>query len=334
MQIPLVDAVAIQRATAVLHAGGLVALPTETVYGLAADASNEVAMRALFAAKGRPADHPVIVHIDGYDAVKDWARDVPDAAKHLARAFWPGPLTLVLKRTSRASDLVTGGQETVALRAPSHPWMRAVLHQFGGALAAPSANSFGRISPTTAQHVKDDLGEKPRGRIDLILDGGACPIGIESTIVDLSGGTPTLLRPGAILREELQRALGTEVFDAATQAPRTPGRLEKHYAPRTPLSVLAVDQLAMELSVASDTRSPRIAVLAPMHVLQACRATVILAIAAAESSDDYIRLLYTHLHRLDSSGADCLVVARPPSGPEWDAVHDRLRRAEAGAVPC
>ena len=332
MQIPAINAALIERATVALQKGGLVALPTETVYGLAADADNEGAMRALFAAKGRPPDHPVIVHIDHFDAIADWASDVPESAIALARAFWPGPLTLVLKRTPRVSNLVTGGQDTVGLRAPSHPWMRAVLQKFGGALAAPSANSFGRISPTTAQHVMDDLGEKPRGRVDLILDGGACPIGIESTIVDLSGPTPSLLRPGAISREALQNVLGSAMFDAAAHAPRASGRLEKHYAPRTPLSVLSIDEIAVELSVAPNARAPRIAVLAPMHVLEACRATVVLAIAAADSSDDYTRLLYTHLHRLDSSGADRLLVARPPSGPEWAAVRDRLRRAEAGAA--
>ncbi|HVE90433.1 MAG TPA: L-threonylcarbamoyladenylate synthase, partial [Burkholderiaceae bacterium] len=169
MNAPAIDAAAIKHAAEVLRRGGIVALPTETVYGLAADAENEDAVRKLFAAKGRPADHPVIVHVSDADAFDDWAVEVPDAAHVLARAFWPGPLTLVLKRSARARDIVTGGQDTVGLRAPAHPWTRAVLHAFGGALAAPSANRFGHVSPTTAQHVIDDLGVKPRGKVDLVV---------------------------------------------------------------------------------------------------------------------------------------------------------------------
>lgn len=328
MNTPPVDAAAVEHAASVLRNGGLVALPTETVYGLAADADNEAAMRALFAAKRRPSDHPVIVHIEGAESLNDWASGIPDAAHVLARTFWPGPLTLVLKRTARAKDIVTGGQDTVGLRSPSHPWMRAVLREFGGALAAPSANSFGRVSPTTAQHVIDDLGVKPRGRIDLILDGGACPLGIESTIIDLSGDAPMLLRPGSITLEQLQGAIGRQVFDADARAPRASGRLEKHYAPRTPLAVMPAEELAKALATPGNER---LAVLAPLHVLQNCRADVVLAIAAAERAEGYARSLYANLHRLDTRGANRLLIATPPAGPQWEAVHDRLRRAEAGA---
>jgi L-threonylcarbamoyladenylate synthase len=328
MNIPSVDAAAIERAAEVLRRGGIVALPTETVYGLAADADNEDAVRKLFAAKGRPADHPLIVHVSGADAFDDWAAEVPDAAHVLARTFWPGPLTLVLRRSTRVRDIVTGGQDTVGLRSPAHPWMRAVLRAFGGALAAPSANSFGRISPTTAQHVIDDLGVKPRGKVDLILDGGACPVGIESTIVDVCGDTPTLLRPGAITREQVQRAIGRQVTDAGASAPRTSGRLEKHYSPLTPLSVMPADELAAMLAKPCNAR---LAVLAPLSLLENCRADIALAIAAASHPDDYARLLYSSLHRLDASGADRMLVAAPPDGPQWEAVRDRLRRAEAGA---
>ncbi len=255
----------------------------------------------------------------------NWAIEVPDAARVLAGAFWPGPLTLVFRRSARARDIVTGGQDTVGLRSPAHAWARALLHEFGGALAAPSANSFGRISPTTAQHVIDDLGVKPRGKVDLILDGGPCPVGIESTIVDVCSDKPTLLRLGAITRDQLQEVLGRQVVDAGAQSPRAPGRLEKHYAPHTPLAVMSVDELAAMLSKPGGAR---IAVLAPLSLLQNCRAEVALAIAAAERADDYARLLYSSLHRLDSSGADRLIVAEPPTGPEWDAIHDRLRRAK------
>ena len=329
MNTPPVDASAIERAAEVLRRGGIVALPTETVYGLAADADNDDAVRTLFAAKGRPADHPVIVHVSSADAFDEWASDVPDAAQVLARAFWPGPMTLVLKRSARARDVLTGGQNTVALRAPAHPWMRAVLQAFGGALAAPSANRFGRISPTTAQHVLDDLGVRPRGKVDLILDGGACPVGIESTIVDVSSETPTLLRPGAITRDRLEKAIGRKVADAGAQSPRASGRLEKHYAPHTPLTLVPLEELAALLSKPGGAR---LAVLAPMSVLENCRAEVALAIAAAEHADDYARMLYSSLHRLDSSGADRLIVAAPPTGSQWEAIHDRLRRAQAGAA--
>jgi L-threonylcarbamoyladenylate synthase len=328
MHVPPVDAAAITRAVQVLRRGGLVAIPTETVYGLAADADNEQAVRALFAAKGRPADHPVIVHIAGVEAIDAWARDVPESARTLAAAFWPGPLTLLLKRSARARDIVTGAQDTVGLRAPLHPWMRAVLREFGGGLAVPSANSFGRISPTIAQHVIDDLGIKPRGKVDLVLDGGACMVGIESTIVDLSTAVPTLLRPGSITREQLQAVIGRQVLDADALAPRASGRLEKHYAPRTPLSMLALDELAMKLASPSEKR---LAVLAPLHLLQDCRAQVTLAIAASEDATEYAHSLYANLHRLDKSGADKLLVAAPPATGPWEAVHDRLQRAQAGS---
>ena len=330
MPIPPVDSAAIARAVQTLRNGGLVAIPTETVYGLAADADNEHALRALFAAKGRPAEHPVIVHVSAADALAEWARDVPESAHQLVRAFWPGPLTLLLKRGARASDLVTGGQDIVGLRAPSHPWMRAVLHEFGGALAVPSANSFGRISPTTAQHVIDDLGVKPGGKVDWILDAGACPVGIESTIVDLSGSAPKTVRPGSITRQQLQAVIGQAVAGGGVTGSdiRAPGALARHYAPRTPLSVLAVEALADKLAVPG---KKRLAVLAPLDVLQHCRASVALAIAASQDAGEYAHALYANLHRLDRSGADHLLVAAPPRTAEWEAVHDRLQRAQAGS---
>ena len=228
MSMP-VDAAAVAAAVRVLAGGGLVALPTETVYGLAADADNRSAVESIFAAKGRPADHPLIVHVRDAAALDAWARDVPAAACALAARYWPGPLTLVLRRSARAHDGLTGGQDTVGLRCPAHPWARAVLAAWTAAdparaLAAPSANSFGHISPSQAAHVRADLGEKPAGKVDLILDGGACPVGIESTIVDLSGGSPRLLRPGTVTREQLQSALGAAVPDAGRDAPRRQAR--------------------------------------------------------------------------------------------------------------
>lgn len=330
MATPPVDLGAITRAVAVLWKGGLVAVPTETVYGLAADAENADAVRSIFAAKGRPADHPVIVHVADASALDAWARDVPPAARALAAAFWPGPLTLVLKRSARALDVVTGGQDTVGLRCPAHPWARALLQAFGGALAAPSANSFGRVSPTTAEHVRADLGEKPRGRVDLILDGGPCPVGIESTIIDLSGPVPTLLRPGSVTREAIEDCLGTLIADAGHGSPRASGRLEKHYAPRTRLEIVPPDRLGSRLAALFHLR---VAVLAPQHVLSALKARPALELVAPDNPESYGRELYANLHRLDEAGADVIVVAVPPEGTEWVAIHDRLKRAQAGSRP-
>ena len=330
MNAPPVDPAQIAQAVAVLKRGGLVAVPTETVYGLAADAGNEAAVRAVFAAKGRPADHPVIVHVADASAIDAWARDVPASARALAADFWPGPLTLVLKRSARALDVVTGGQDTVGLRCPAHPWAHALLQAFGGALAAPSANSFGRVSPTTAEHVRADLGEKPRGEVDLILDGGPCPVGIESTIIDLSGSSPTLLRPGFITRAALEQVLGVPVTEAGGDAPRASGRLEKHYAPRTPLEVVPVDRLGSRLAALFHLR---VALLAPQAVLSTLRAPPAVQLAAPEDAVTYGREFYANLHRLDQSGAERIVIAAPPQGTDWAAIHDRLKRAQAGSRP-
>jgi L-threonylcarbamoyladenylate synthase len=323
-----VDPDAIERAVDVLRRGGLVAMPTETVYGLAADAGNDAAVRAIFSAKGRPADHPVIVHIPDAAAMHRWAVDVPAAAAALASAFWPGPLTLVLKRGLTVSDLITGGQDTVGLRCPAHPWARALLKAFGGGVAAPSANRFGRISPTSAQHVVEDLGLKPGGAVDLVLDGGACPVGIESTIVDLSGPTPRLLRPGAVTREQLESVLGEPVGSGAAGAPRVSGALEKHYAPRTPLELVPVGEVAKRVA----TSAPRVvAVLAPDWAVRAAP-NLRLHLLAADRPSEYARTLYDNLRQLDASGATRLIIAEPPQGPEWEAVRDRLNRASAGSA--
>ncbi len=327
-----VDAAAIERAARILERGGLVAFPTETVYGLGADADNERAVRSIFAAKGRPADHPLIVHVLDAAALDAWARDVPAAARLLASTFWPGPLTLVLKRSPRAMDVVTGGQDTVGLRSPAHPWARALLEAFAGAdrgraIVAPSANSFGRISPTTAAHVRADLGEKPTGKVDLVLDGGACPVGIESTIVDLSADAPRLLRPGAIDRDRLEAVLGVPVPDARGDAPRASGRLASHYAPRTPLELVDAAQLPARINA---LRGTKLAVLAPAQALLDRTRDVVLRLIAPAQPAEYARRLYALLHDLDAAGAERILVVRPPTGSAWEAVHDRLRRAQSG----
>jgi L-threonylcarbamoyladenylate synthase len=332
-----VDAAAIERAAALLAAGGLVAFPTETVYGLGADADNAGAVRAIFAAKGRPADHPVIVHVLDERAIDAWSTGASQAARQLAQAFWPGPLTLVLPRSARAHDAVTGGQSSVGLRCPAHPWARALLAAFAArrgdaaaALAAPSANRFGRISPTTAAHVRADLGEKPAGRVDMILDGGPCPVGIESTIVDLSGAAPRLLRHGAITRRQVESTVGGAVPDAGNDAPRASGRLASHYAPRAPLELLPATQLPARIN---QLRGTRLAVLAPAAALLDRPAHVVLRLLAPADAPEYARRLYALLHRLDESGAARILVAAPPQGEAWEAVHDRLCRAAAATEP-
>ena len=328
----------LDRAVGVLRAGGLVALPTETVYGLAADADQAAAVAAVFRAKGRPAHHPLIVHVADAAAARAWSTAIPDAALELMRRFWPGPLTLVLPRSARAADGVTGGQDTVGLRCPAHPWAQALLRGYGAArgdphvgLAAPSANRYGAISPTSANHVRADLGEKPAGRVDLILDGGSSPLGIESTIVDFATGRARILRPGSIRAEQIDAALGVPVrrAGASEDSPRTPGRVRGHYAPGKPLELLDAAQLPARVVALGPAR---IGVLAPADALPgALAADLALQLVAPADAEAYARSLYDNLRRLDASAAQRLLVARPPQGSRWEAVHDRLQRAAAGS---
>lgn len=332
---PPIDSAAISAAVDVLEAGGLVAMPTETVYGLAADADNEAAVIASYRAKGRPLNHPLIVHVASPEAIDFWAEDVPASARMLAEKYWPGPLTLVLKKKPRCGLFVTGGQDTVALRCPSHPWAHALLTRFAGptfkGVTAPSANTFGRISPSCAQHVAEDLGLKPEGKLDMILDGGVCEFGIESTMLDLSTGKPRLLRHGVITRAELEEALGTAVPDAGSDAPRASGRLKSHYAPKTKLELLDGNQLtARALEIAREGGT--IALMAGKARLEACATAGIRPLLALESPADvrsYGAQLYDALHRLDQAGATRILIERPPQTPEWAAVDDRLGRAAA-----
>jgi L-threonylcarbamoyladenylate synthase len=314
----------IEQAVAVLRAGGLVAFPTETVYGLGADASNPQAVRRIFAVKGRPTDHPLIVHIADAVQIANWARDIPRAAHALARKFWPGPLTLVLKRAAHVGDLVTGGQDTVALRVPSHPVAQALLRRFGSGIAAPSANRFGRVSATTADHVRREFGSE----VECVLDGGACEVGIESTIVDLSGSRPALLRPGRITAQELEQALGTPLAAPDAQSPRAPGMLSRHYAPRTPLMVMEAD-LLLELAASLMRQGKRVAVLARSATRPISPDLV--WIAAPGEAAGYAHDLYANLRRLDEAGCDAILVEQPPRDAAWAAVADRLARAAAGA---
>jgi L-threonylcarbamoyladenylate synthase len=313
----------IARAAARLRAGELVGFPTETVYGLGADAARADAVRKIFAAKGRPADHPVIVHLYDTARLAKWTRSVPDGARKLAAAFWPGPLTLILPRASNVADVVTGGQDSVGIRVPSHPVARALLAEFGGGIAAPSANRFGRISPTTAQHVADDLG----GAVSIILDGGPCAVGIESTIVGFTDDRPALLRPGAIGVADLEQVLGCAVRAPSGAAPRAPGMLATHYAPRTPATLVAPGALYAELEQLAE-RDEVIAVLA--HTVARPADFPDMWIAAPIDAAAYGHDLYANLRALDNANADAILIEAVPPVAEWHAIRDRLERATRG----
>jgi L-threonylcarbamoyladenylate synthase len=302
----------VRRAAQILRTGGLVAFPTETVYGLGADASSAQAVARLYAVKRRPTDHPVIVHFSDAENAFAWARDVPEEARKLAKRFWPGPLTLILKRSTLAKDFVTGGQDTVGLRVPSHPVAQQLLKEFSGAIAAPSANRFGMVSPTTPAHVREDLGKDA----DLVLEGGPSEVGIESTIVDLSGGAAALLRPGAITRAQIEALV--PVSDEKTSV-RHSGGLERHYAPRTPARLVPTHALDREISVLKD----RVAVLAFSRPDE----RVDFWLRMPREPHAYAQRLYASLRELDSAGCESILVEAPPDSPEWAAVRDRLMRA-------
>ncbi|HSS29064.1 MAG TPA: L-threonylcarbamoyladenylate synthase [Usitatibacter sp.] len=304
--------------------GELVAFPTETVYGLGADAANESAVARIFALKGRPAEHPVIVHVADIRGLAEWSTNAPRSALALAEAFWPGPLTLIVPKSARVPSIVTGGQSTVGIRCPSHPVARDLLREFArigsGAIAAPSANRFGHVSPTTTGHVHDEFGSAVP-----ILDGGACEVGLESTIVDLSRARPVLLRPGAISRAQIESVLGEALRDRDADAPRASGTLAAHYAPSTALSLVSADQLATELAVLAN-----VAVLALGEA--PVNAKAIAWIAAGDDPARYAHELYSNLRKLDAAGAKRILVEAPPRDADWEAVNDRLQRAAAGSL--
>jgi len=304
----------IERAAACLRRGGLVAFPTETVYGLGAHATNADGMERLYAAKDRPRSHPVIVHLAHAEQVDDWAVDVPLGARALAAACWPGPLTLVLRRSGRVPDAVTGGEDTVGLRVPDQPVAAALLAAFGDGVAAPSANRFGRVSPTTAAHVRADLGD----HVDMVLDGGPCRVGVESTIVDCSTDRPRLLRTGAIGRDHVEAIVGRRVVasvaasDADADAPRAPGTLPRHYAPVAALEVTTRDRVAGH---AASLRG-------------AGRRVVVLD--APTDPQEYGRVLYARLREADAPDVDVIVAPLPDIADQVGvgaAIVDRLRRA-------
>lgn len=297
----------VDTAVAVLRSGGLVAIPTETVYGLGGDAANEAAVRRIFAIKGRPPDHPLIVHIATAERLGDWAGEVPDAAVRLAETCWPGPLTLLVPRAAHVLAVVTGGRDTVGIRVPAHPMTSLLLRRFGGGIAAPSANRFGRVSPTTAAHVRTDLGAD----VDFVLDGGACPIGIESTIVDCTVSPAQIVRPGGIPNEAIEELLADIGGTAASSGPaRASGMLVSHYAPRCEVEVYESLGAASERASLLHTNGRRVDVLDPTPDL----------IEAA-------RNLYGWLREADARGIDTLVAVLPPRQGLGHAIRDRLLKA-------
>lgn len=309
-------------AVAVLRRGGLVAFPTETVYGLGADAGDPAAVARIFAVKGRPAGHPLIVHVGGTEDLERWTVAVPATARRLAEALWPGPLTIVMARAGHVSDAVTGGWPTVALRSPAHPMAQALLEAFGGGIAAPSANRFGRVSPTTAADVRADLG----GDVDLVLDGGPCRVGVESTIVHCTGDVVVVLRPGGVPAEVLDDILGGPVArQAPPGSPRAPGTLPAHYAPRAQVVVAASEEEALARVTSATGRT---GLLAPRPVEVPVGVTLLVA---GEDPAAYAQALYARLREADRLGLELLVALPPAEAGVGVAVADRLRRAAASS---
>jgi L-threonylcarbamoyladenylate synthase len=293
----------VEHALTVIRSGGLVAIPTETVYGLAADASNEAAVRRIFAAKGRPADHPLIVHLASAEELPRWASSVPTPAAVLAEACWPGPLTLLVPKAEHVLPVVTGGRATVGVRVPAHPLTTDLLERFGGGLAAPSANRFGMVSPTTADHVRADLGDA----VDYVLDGGPCPVGVESTIVDCTVTPPQILRPGGIPEEQIAELLGGDLAEANGPS-RASGMLASHYAPRA--RVLLAETRAEADLLAHDLEHAEL-------------------IDRSGDLVEYAQQLYADLRLADERGAKVIVAVMPPAAGLGHAIRDRLQKAAA-----
>jgi L-threonylcarbamoyladenylate synthase len=318
----------VERAAACLRAGGLVAFPTETVYGLGADAANADAVARVFAVKGRPVDHPIIVHFASADALDDYADDPTADARALARACWPGPLTLVVRRRAGTiADAVTGGRETVALRVPAHPVAHALLATFGGGVAAPSANRFGRVSPTTASHVRADLA----GDVDIVLDGGAATVGVESTIVDCSRPStrPAILRLGGVTQAAVEAVVAGPVDLLTRGEIAAPGTLDRHYSPAARVVVVDASTVA-ECAAREVAAGRRVGLLAPAGVTDGTTSNVVVLMAPVDT-DEYARVLYARLREADDRNLDTLIVVPPSPDGIGAAVADRLARAAATA---
>jgi L-threonylcarbamoyladenylate synthase len=312
--------VEIETAVQALRDGELVAFPTETVYGLGANAQNPAAVRKIFEAKGRPTNHPVIVHLDSPRFLHRWVSEVPEMASRLAERFWPGPLTMVMPRALNVHDVVTGGQDTVAIRVPSHPMAQQLLTAFGGGIAAPSANRYGRLSPTRAEHVREELGDT----VKVILDGGECQIGLESTIVTFEGPAVRLLRPGAVTAAQIRQVVGEPLIGANLESPRVPGGTLSHYAPTTPMTIVPAGEIDAHAASLSEG-GRRVAVLAQRLPLRAHK--YVTWINAGRRPEQYGHDLYANLRTLDKAGCQQILVQDVPEGEQWEAIRDRLMRA-------
>lgn len=326
MTVRPADAAAIDEAARLLARGEVVAFPTETVYGLGADAASREGVASIYRIKGRPGNHPLIVHV--LDAAQaSWWGELGADGLRLAQAFWPGPLTLIVLRSAQAPGFACGVERTVGLRSPSHPVARALLEAFaklgGHGVAAPSANRFGRVSPTRASHVAQDLGDE----VPLILDGGACEVGVESTIVDLTRERPVLLRPGGIALAQLETVLGEAVLERDAQAPRAPGTLDAHYAPATPIELVAAREIDTRIAQLQ-AQGERVALWARPSAGE--RADV--RRTMPDDPDSAAHALYDTLRELDRAGCRRILVERVPDAAPWHAVADRLRRAAAGSA--
>jgi L-threonylcarbamoyladenylate synthase len=321
------DPAVIERAAAQLAAGELVAFPTETVYGLGARADDDAAVAKVFEAKGRPADHPLIVHVADADSVRSFASQVPAVAVRLVAAFWPGPLTIIVPRAAGAGTAAAGGQDSIGLRCPAHPVARALLNAARSTgvqgVAAPSANRFGRISPTRAEHVAAEFGAALT-----VLDGGPCDVGIESSIVDCTRGHPVLLRPGVLTRSQIEAAAGEPLREPDAPGPRAPGTLESHYAPRARLRLMPTKELHAALRLLAGSALPLAVYSGPLpagvHAGAGLRHRVM-----PERAADAAHELFSVLRAFDDEGAQLIWVEEPPATPEWEGVRDRLRRAAA-----
>ena len=300
-----------------LKGGHLVAFPTETVYGLGADATNKEAVAKIYAAKGRPADHPLIVHVHSMQAMGDWADEIPAFAIALARDFWPGPMTLILNRSTLAQDFITGGQNSVGIRVPDHVVALALLNAFHGlggkGIAAPSANRFGHVSPTTAQAVKDELGSYLQEQ-DQIIDGGPCTVGVESTIIDCTGNTPKILRPGAITAEMITASTGLEVLDSVGTLIRTSGSLDAHYAPAAIVLLDQQPKAGQGFIALATTPTPK----------------DVIRLASPNNDVEFAQILYASLRKADELGLSHVVIERPTGSGIAVAIRDRLMRAANG----
>jgi L-threonylcarbamoyladenylate synthase len=321
MKTKLLKAGQIDEAIALLKSGEIVALPTETVYGLAADAKNESAIKKIFIAKNRPTNHPLIVHIDSFDRIKEWSDEIPDYAYKLSEHFWPGPLTILLNKKDNISNCITGDSTKIALRMPNNSLMLKIIESVGGALVAPSANTYKKLSPTRAEHVMQDLS----GKISAVLDGGACNIGIESTIIDLTAKNPKILRPGSITKDMIENALQINIPEYQSHKEQVPGNVLAHYQPNTPSFLMTLSEIKDYICKVENHN------IAVMHY-SAFNSNKAKLYNISPDRSGFAKAMYDTLHNIDKSGFKTILIESPPKS--WSDVNDRLYKAEYNKNTC